>query len=120
MMARWGNRPSASGLASICVSGSYEVAMKRIVLTAIIVMALSFPASAAGIDSRAYTCSALQALIAANRFIFISAPVFGDFVVSDAYYCSGGESADLRSVPTSDNPGCVVKYCTSRSVGGGG
>src|SRR3954469_26069236 len=72
------------------------------------------------IDSRVYTCAALQALIAANRFVFISAPAFGDFVVADAYYCSGNETADLRSVPTSDNPECVVKYCASRGGGGGG
>jgi hypothetical protein len=94
--------------------------MKRIALTATIVMMLGFPASAAGIDSRVYTCAALQALIVANRFIFISAPAFGDFVVADAYYCSGNETVDLRSVPTSNNPQCSVKYCTSRSVGGGG
>jgi hypothetical protein len=55
------------------------------VLTAIVVIALGVPASAAGIDSRIYTCAALQALITANRFVFISAPVFGDFVVADAY-----------------------------------
>lgn len=94
--------------------------MKRISLTAFVIMVLGFPASAAGIDSRVYTCAALQALIAANRFVFISAPAFGDFVVADAYYCSGNETADLRSVPTSDNPECVVKYCTSRGGGGGG
>lgn len=93
--------------------------MKRISLTAFVIMVLGFPASAAGIDSRVYTCAALQALIAANRFVFISAPAFGDFVVADAYYCSGNETADLRSVPTSDNPECVVKYCTSRGGGGG-
>ena len=94
--------------------------MKRVVLAAIVVMTLGFPALAAGIDSRIYTCAVLQALIAANRFIFISAPVFGDFVVADAYYCSGGETVDLRSVLTSDNPQCSVRYCLSRSVGGGG
>ena len=94
--------------------------MKRLALTGIVVLTLGLPASAAGIDSRAYTCAALQGLIAANRFVFISAPAFGDFVVADAYYCSGNETADPRSVPTSDNPGCPVKYCTSRGGGGGG
>ncbi len=94
--------------------------MKRIVLAAIVAMVLGTPASAAGIDSRVYTCAALHAVIAAHRFVFISAPAFGDFVVADAYYCSGGETVDLRSVPTSDNPQCSVRYCTTRSVGGGG
>jgi len=98
----------------------FEVAMKATALTAIIVMVLGCPASAAGIDSRVYTCAALQALIATNRFVFISAPAFGDFVVADAYYCSGNETADLRSVPTSDNPQCTVRYCISRGGGGGG
>ena len=97
-----------------------EVSMKRIALVAIVVMVLGYPASAAGIDSRVYTCAVLHALIVANRFVFISAPAFGDFVVADAYYCSGGETPDLRSVPTSDNPQCSVRYCTTRSVGGGG
>jgi hypothetical protein len=106
--------------ASICFSCGFEVAMRRIALAAIVVLGLGLPASAAGIDSRIYTCAALQALIAANRFVFISAPTFGDFVVADAYYCSANETADPRSVPTSDNPECVVKYCTSRSSGGGG
>jgi hypothetical protein len=94
--------------------------MKRITLIVTVIVLLGFTASAAGIDSRVYTCAALQALISANRFVFISAPAFGDFVVADAYYCSGNETADPRSVPTSDNPECVVKYCTSRGGGGGG
>ena len=94
--------------------------MKRVALTAVIILLLGFPVSAAGIDSRVYTCAALQALISANRFVFISAPAFGDFVVADAYYCSGNETADLRSVPTSDNSQCLVRYCTSRGGGGGG
>src|SRR3954452_18189616 len=64
--------------------------MKRIALTALGTMLLGLPASATGIDSRIYTCAALQALISANRFVFISAPAFGDFVVADAYYCTIG------------------------------
>ena len=86
-------------------------------------MALSFSASAAGIDSRAYTCPALQSLIATKGFVFISLPAFGDFVVANVSYCGGGGVLQLRSVPTTDNPECVVNYCVSRgtaSSGGGG
>ena len=93
--------------------------MRRIAL-GLALMAFGSSAFAAGIDPRAYTCAALHDLIAANRFVFISAPIFGDFVVADYYYCSGSRSGDLRSVPTADNPECPVKYCTARSVGGGG
>jgi hypothetical protein len=82
------------------------------------VMALSSATFAAGIDSRAYTCANLQAVIAAQRFVFISQPAFGDFVVSNAYYCSGGSTTQTRSVPTTDNPECPVNYCVGRNSGG--
>jgi len=86
-------------------------------------MALSFSASAAGIDSRAYTCPALQSLIAARGFVFISQPAFGDFVVADVSYCSGAGSGggvlQLRSVPTTDSAECLVNYCVSRGMMGG-
>jgi hypothetical protein len=81
-------------------------------------MTLSVPAVAAGIDSRAYTCDALHALITAKRFIFINYPSFMDFVVANSSSCSGGEVIQLRSVPTSDNPECLVNYCRGRSGGG--
>jgi len=68
-------------------------------------------AGAAGIDSRTYRCTDLHALIAARGFVFISEPAFGDFVVSDRYYCGGADIVQLRSVPTVDNPECVVNYC---------
>ena len=68
-------------------------------------------ATAAGIDSRIYRCADLHALIAARGFVFISEPAFGDFVVSGRYYCGGGDIVHLRSVPTVDNPECVVNYC---------
>ena len=77
-------------------------------------MVFSTPAFAAGIDSRAYTCPNLQALIVANRFVFINYPSFMDFVVANASYCSGGEIIQLRSVPTSDNPECLVNRCRAR------
>jgi hypothetical protein len=91
--------------------------MKRIAL-GLAVMAFASSAFAAGIDPRGYTCATLQGLIETNRFIFISAPIFGDFVVADYYYCPGSRTGDERSLPTSDNPQCTVKYCASRSVGG--
>ena len=81
-------------------------------------MAFSSSALAAGVDSRAYTCSGLQGVIAANRFVFINYPSFMDFVVANASYCSGGEMLQLRSVPTSDNPECTVNYCRHRGGGG--
>ena len=79
---------------------------------------LSVPAFAAGIDSRAYSCDGLHALIAANRFVFINYPSFMDFAVANSSSCSGGEVIQLRSVPTSDNPECLVNYCRGRSGGG--
>lgn len=86
-------------------------------------MAASSSAFAAGIDSREDTCAGLQSLIAAQGFVFISQATFGDFVVRDASLCSGGEGGgggiQWRSVPTRDNPQCVVNYCVKRSLGGG-
>jgi hypothetical protein len=82
-------------------------------------MALSSSTFAAGIDSRVLTCANLQALITAKGFVFISQPAFGDFVVSNGYYCSGGSSIQTRSVPTTDNPECLVNYCVGRNQGGG-
>ena len=82
-------------------------------------MALSSSTFAAGIDSRVYTCANLQAMIVAQRFVFISQPAFGDFVVSNVSYCSGGSALQTRSVPTTDNPECLVNYCVGRNLGGG-
>ena len=81
-------------------------------------MAISSSTWAAGIDSRSYTCPALQALVVANHFVFINNPNFEDFVVADASYCGGGGSARLvrRSVPTTDTPECLVNYCTITSI----
>ena len=76
---------------------------------------LSFSALAAGVDSRAYTCRGLHALVAANRFVFINYPSFMDFVVANSSSCSGGEIIQLRSVPTSDNPECLVNRCRNRN-----
>jgi hypothetical protein len=87
-------------------------------------MALGSPALAAGIDSRAYSCPDLQALVAAKRFVFINNRTFEDFIVADASYCGGGGSARMvrRSVPTTDSPECLVNYCTITNItpGGGG
>ena len=92
--------------------------MNRFALATAVMACIYSPAFAAGIDSYAYTCTDLHALIAANGFVFISSPAFGDFVVANAYYCSGGERIESRSVPTRDTPECVVKHCGSRSGSG--
>jgi len=74
-------------------------------------------ASAAGIDSRAYSCAALQSMVAARGFVFISQP-FGDFIVASRSYCSGSGSVVLqrRSVATVDQPECLVNYCYERPI----
>ncbi len=74
-------------------------------------LAFTTAASAAGVDSRTYTCAALHALIAAKGFVFISQVTFGDFVVADQSYCAGGSHIQLRSVATADNPECIINYC---------
>jgi hypothetical protein len=73
--------------------------------------ALSSSTFAAGIQSHTYTCTDLQRLITAKGFVFISAPDFGDFVVANISYCGGGGQIQLRSVPTTDRPECLVNYC---------
>jgi hypothetical protein len=87
-------------------------------------IAVGSSAFAAGIDSRIYTCADLHSLIIAKRFVFINNPTFEDFVVANASYCAGGEGGsaqlELRSVPTTDSPECVVNYCASaRNMSGG-
>lgn len=79
-------------------------------------MTLTCSAWAAGIDSRTYTCAALHSLIEERRFVFISQATFGDFVVADVSYCSRGAFIQLRSVPTSDTPECIVNYCVGRTI----
>lgn len=69
------------------------------------------PGFAAGIDSRAYTCAGLEAAIAANRFVFINTPGFGDFAVADHSSCSFSDVIQRRTVPTTDSPECPVNYC---------
>ncbi|MBV9583405.1 MAG: hypothetical protein JO213_00790 [Alphaproteobacteria bacterium] len=96
-----------------------EVALKRF-FPLVAAMAVCSSAFAAGVDSRSYTCEGLHALVAANRFVFINYPSFMDFAVANGSFCSGGEIIQLRSVPTSDNPECIVNYCRSRGGGGGG
>ena len=86
-------------------------------------IAISFPAVAAGIDSRLYSCADLQSQIAARRFIFISQATFGDFAVADVSVCSGGQIMELRSVATRDRADCPINYCVYRGssgTGGGG
>ena len=93
--------------------------MKPIVLT-IAALAFAPAAFAAGIDSRAYACPQLQGLVAAYRFIFINNPNFDDFVVADVSSCSGSQIIIRRTVPTIDNPECIVNYCRPPSEGRGG
>lgn len=87
----------------------------------ILVMAmLTSSASAAGIDTRLYACTALHALIQTKGFVFIGNPDFEDFVVANASFCAGGHLPQLRSVPTRDQPECPVNYCVSASGPMGG
>lgn len=80
---------------------------------------LSSSAFAEGVYSNAYTCAALQNMIVANGYVFISNPNFQDYVVANRSYCSGGGIATVqrRSVPTSDNPECLVNYCIESNRG---
>ena len=90
--------------------------MRKTALTVAILLAAA-PAGAAGIDSRLYSCAALQSLIAADGFVFISQPAFGDFAVASAYYCGGGDVLQVRSVPTADAPECPINYCEAYTSG---
>ncbi|HVH75471.1 MAG TPA: hypothetical protein VM755_11225 [Stellaceae bacterium] len=74
-------------------------------------MALGSPAFAAGINSHAYSCADLHALIATNGFVFIGNPDFQDFVVADASVCGHQNVVQWRSVATIDRADCVVNYC---------
>jgi hypothetical protein len=90
--------------------------MRTAALIAAIVLAAA-PAAAAGVDSRLSSCAALHSLIAAQGFVFISQPAFGDFAVASAYYCGGGDKVQTRSVPTSDTPDCPINYCEAYTSG---
>lgn len=81
----------------------------------VVAVAFSSSALAAGVDSRAYTCVGLHGLITANRFVFINYPSFMEFVVANGSYCTSGEIIQLRSVPTSDSPECLVNRCENHS-----
>jgi len=84
--------------------------MRRLALAVVLgAMAISGTGLAAGIDSRAYTCPALQGLVVTHGYIFIGN--FGDFVVANSALCSGGERVQLRTVPTVDRAECPVNYC---------
>ena len=83
--------------------------MRSFVIAAVIA-AFGSSALAAGINSRAYTCAQLHALIAAQGFVYIGIP-FQGFAVSSAYFCSGSDRLEARSVITSDNPQCNIPYC---------
>ena len=82
-------------------------------------MVFASGASAAGIDSRAYSCAALHSMVATKGFVFISQP-FGDFIVANISYCAGSGSMLLqrRSLATVDQPECLVNYCMDRPIDG--
>jgi hypothetical protein len=84
------------------------------------VLALNSQALAAEIDPRAYTCDELHSVIAAQGYVFLRQPAFGDFVVANVSNCPDGAVIQLRSVPTRDNPECIINYCRSPGGGGGG
>ena len=92
----------------------YSSAVKHLAIVVAVSIFFASSGFAAGVDSRAYTCAGLQALVAAKGFVFIGNPDFQDFVVAGEYYCSSNERIDLRSVATSDNPQCPVQYCVTR------
>jgi hypothetical protein len=103
-------------------AGERRTSRRRLMRIGILLgmLGLAHPVLAAGIDSRAYTCSSLQALIAAQRFVFISAVTFGDFVVADSSVCQAGGQIELRSVLTADQSECPVNYCRGGGGSGGG
>ena len=77
----------------------------------ILPVAFNLPAAAAGVNSHAYSCAQLHALIAQNRWIFINNPDFEDIVVADSHVCSFSDRLEWRSVATTDTPECVVYQC---------
>ena len=86
--------------------------MKKLVIIAA-TLAFGSSAFAEGINSRAYACGGLHALIAARGFIYIEIP-FQGFVVSGANFCGGNERLEPRGMATSDDPQCTVPYCEYR------
>jgi hypothetical protein len=86
--------------------------MQKFMIAAAIA-AIGSSAFGAGIDSRAYTCGDVHALIATRGFVYIGIP-FQGFAVSSAYFCSGSERLEPRSVATSDNPQCPIPFCEDR------
>jgi hypothetical protein len=86
--------------------------MKKVAVF-VAMLAVSVSASAAGIDSRAYTCSGLHTLIATKGFVYVGMP-FQGFAVSGANFCASNERLESRSVATSDSPACAVPYCETR------
>jgi hypothetical protein len=59
-------------------------------------------------------------MVIANRFVFINNPNFDDFAVADHSYCSFSQIIIRRTVPTTDNPECIVNYCRQPSESRGG
>jgi hypothetical protein len=82
-------------------------------------LVLGSPASAAGVDSRSYSCAGLQALVRQHGFVFLNNPDFEDFVVAGQEQCGSATIVQWGSVPATDNPQCLVNYCVTPHVMGG-
>jgi len=83
-------------------------------------LAINAPAFAAGVDSRNYSCGGLQALIRQHGFVFLGNPDFQDFVVAGQYQCGSASIVQWRSVPTNDQPECIVNFCVGGRGGNAG
>ena len=93
----------------------------RAILPLLIGSTAAAPASAAGVDSRNYACIELQALIQQHGFVFLGNPDFQDFVVAGQDQCGISSIVRWRSVPTKDQPECIVNFCVGgRGSGPGG
>jgi len=89
-------------------------------IASVVAALIAVPAAAAGIDSRNYSCSALQALIRQHGFVFIGNPDFQDFVVAGEAQCGIAATVQWRSVPTADRPECIVNFCVGGRSNAGG
>jgi hypothetical protein len=56
------------------------------------------------------TCSEAMALVRRERDVVIAAQAVPERFVSGPGQCSGSEIAELRFVPTRDNPQCPIGY----------
>jgi hypothetical protein len=87
--------------------------MRRLVSACLIGLALGAPAKAQGRASatRLLTCTEAMALVKQEGAVVL-APAKGppERFVRDRSFCTFSEIAELRFVPTRDNPQCPVGY----------